>query len=57
MTPRPNRARTRSLCGTARRDRIEAEAAVTPRIRCRHAAIWVCQSTAACARRMEATRR
>jgi hypothetical protein len=57
MTPRPVRARTQSLCGTARRERLDAEAVTMPRQRCRHAALWICQSSADCSRRMESQRR
>jgi hypothetical protein len=57
MTPRPAGARTKSLCGTARRERLEAQAVTTPRQRCRHAALWICQSSADCSRRMEFQRR
>jgi hypothetical protein len=49
------RARLQSLCGTARRlARKKAAAAEkrAPRKPCRYAAIWECQRSADCSRRM-----
>jgi hypothetical protein len=53
MTPRPLRARTHSLCGTSRRLEAEGQSsAQAARIRCRPPAIWECQKSETCSRRM-----
>jgi len=57
-TSRLGRARTQSLCGTARgiasREQQQREA---KRRKCRYAAIWTCQSTVDCSQRMSIHRR
>jgi hypothetical protein len=53
---RPGRARLQSLCGTARgiaSKQGTSGARVAHRKPCRHAAIWTCQSSADCSRRMD----
>lgn len=54
MTARPARARTHSLCGTLRRLEAEDQAATARlgRIRCRPLAVWECQKSEKCSRRM-----
>jgi hypothetical protein len=52
---RPGRARLQSLCGTARgiaSRKSASEARNVPRKPCRHAAIWTCQVSIDCSRRM-----
>jgi hypothetical protein len=52
---RPGRARLQSLCGTARgiaSRKSASEARNAPRKPCRHAAIWTCQVSIDCSRRM-----
>jgi hypothetical protein len=59
-TSRLGRARTQSLCGTARgiaSQKTSAEQRNGKRRPCRYAAIWTCQSTEDCSRRMSAQRR
>ncbi|HEX6639398.1 MAG TPA: hypothetical protein VF033_17210 [Steroidobacteraceae bacterium] len=53
MSERP-RARLQSLCGTARgiASKKSTSEVRTPRKPCRYAAIWACQSTSDCSRRM-----
>ncbi|HTU67229.1 MAG TPA: hypothetical protein VMF52_14870 [Steroidobacteraceae bacterium] len=54
-TSRLGRARTQSLCGTARgiasRQSVSEQRGVKRRP-CRHAAIWSCQKSEICSRRM-----
>ena len=54
MSLRPTRARLHSLCGTARgiASKKNAAAGRLPRKPCRYAAIWTCQVSADCSRRM-----
>jgi hypothetical protein len=60
MSARLGRARTQSLCGTARgiaSRQTVAEQREAKRRPCRFAAIWTCQSTEDCSRRMSVHRR
>jgi hypothetical protein len=53
------RARTQSLCGTARgiaSKKTASERRLAPRKPCRYAAIWECQRTSDCSRRMSDAR-
>jgi hypothetical protein len=55
MTDRPGRARLQSLCGTARgiaSKKTTSEGRHVKRKPCRYAAIWTCQVSADCSRRM-----
>jgi hypothetical protein len=55
VTTRINRARTLSLCGTARgiaSKESESKRRMAFRKPCRYAAIWSCQSSIECSRRM-----
>jgi hypothetical protein len=60
MSTRLARARTQSLCGTARgiasRRSVSEERGAIKRP-CRYAAIWACQTSSDCAQRMSAHRR
>jgi hypothetical protein len=52
---RPARARLQSLCGTARgiaSKKGSSEARLAQRKPCRYAAIWTCQVSIDCSRRM-----
>jgi len=54
-TARVGRARTQSLCGTARgiaSRKMASETRGANRRPCRYAAIWTCQSNEDCSRRM-----
>jgi hypothetical protein len=60
MNTRPARARLQSLCGTARgiaSKENESKRRVTQRQPCRYAAIWACQSTLECSKRLASHRR
>jgi hypothetical protein len=59
-TSRLGRARTQSLCGTARgiaSRKTASELRDMKRRPCRFAAIWTCQSSADCSQRMSTHRR
>jgi len=58
-TSRLGRARTQSLCGTARgiaSRKTSPESRAAKRRPCRYAAIWTCQSTHECSQRMSSQR-
>jgi hypothetical protein len=59
VNARPPRARLQSLCGTARglaSKEDEARRELTQRQPCRYAAIWGCQRSIECSKRMAARR-
>jgi hypothetical protein len=59
MNERPTRARLQSLCGTARglaSKETDSKRKVAHRMPCRYAAIWACQRSLDCSKRMAAQR-